>query len=356
MQFYDAVLVLSFGGPESPDEVRPFLEHVTRGRGIPAERLDEVATHYLARGGVSPINGQVRALLAALTERFSARGAEVPLYWGNRNSQPWLVDALRQIHADGHRRVLTLLTSAFPSYSGCRQYRENLHDACAEGGIDLEIDVMPAYGEHDGFVTANVDAVRDALEGFDEPAHIAFVTHSIPEAMAAASGPTEADAYNDSHLAVAERIVDALEPDRIAAWSLVYCSRSGPPQQPWLEPDINDHLRALADAGVTRVVMVPVGFISDHMEVLNDLDEEAMETATELGLQACRAGTVGTHPAFVDALIELVFAQDAAASRQQPFTGPGRAWRASERCSAGCCANLRDPGKAAMAERSGAVF
>lgn len=344
MEFYDAVLVVSFGGPEGPDEVMPFLEHVTRGKNIPVERLEDVAEHYLRRGGISPINDQVRELMSALRERL---GDELPLYWGNRNSAPWLADAVARIAADGHHRVLALLTSAFPSYSGCRQYRENLSDALEAAGVRLEVDVVPAYGETRGFVDANVMAVTEAARGW-EAWRLVFVTHSIPEAMAETSGPAK-DAYVAAHRRAASAVAEAVGQD---AWDLVYCSRSGPPRQPWLTPDVNDHLRVLAEQGEQRVVLAPIGFVSDHMEVLNDLDDEAVATGAGLDMAVRRAATAGTRPVFVDELAALVRDCDRAAlAGQDPWLIGRIGAPAGQWCAPSCCVNPRDPGRAAVAER-----
>jgi len=273
---YDAVLLLSFGGPEGPDDVMPFLENVTRGRGIPRERLEAVAGHYLRFGGRSPINDQNRALLAALRAELDARGIDVPLGWGNRNWSPYLVDALRELHEAGCRRVVVVVTSAYSSYSGCRQYREDLAaavTALAAEGRELAVDKVRHYFNHPGFVAPVVDAVRSGLDGLPaevrQGARVVFVTHSVPTAMNEVSGEGSAfggGAYVSQHLDVASTVMAQVGGDA-PAWDLVYCSRSGPPAQPWLEPDVNDHLRALAEDGVRAVVVVPVGFVSDHMEV-----------------------------------------------------------------------------------------
>ncbi|MFP5347542.1 MAG: ferrochelatase [Actinomycetes bacterium] len=352
---FDAVVLLSFGGPEAPEEVMPFLENVTRGRGIPAARLAEVAEHYLERGGRSPINDRNRELLTALRSRLADRGIDVPVYWGNRNWAPYLTDVLREAHDDGCRRVLVLATSAYSSYSGCRQYREDVAAALltlAGEGRTLHVDKARSYFNHPGFVTASVDAVLRSLDelGRQEQApRLVFVTHSIPTAMADTSGP-DGGAYVAQHqdiAAVVTRMVGE-RTGQLLEWDLVYCSRSGPPSQPWLEPDVNDHLEALADAGTTAVVLVPIGFVSDHMEVVHDLDTEAAETAARRGLRMARAATAGVHPAFVDCLVDLVV-ERAAAERgevvRQDAVGSLRASHGV--CPVGCCPNLRTPGKAA---------
>ncbi|WP_233493583.1 ferrochelatase [Desertihabitans brevis] len=357
---YDAVLLVSFGGPEGPDEVMPFLRQVTGGRGIPEERLQEVAGHYLAFGGRSPINDQCRELLAALRAELDARGLDTPLYWGNRNTAPWLGDTMAQLAADGHRRVLAVTTSAYPSYSSCRQYRENLWDAwdaVRAAGTELQVDRVRHYAQHPGFVDANTDAVRDALAKLpDEVPHLLFVTHSLPTAMAATAGPpprSDNGSYVDWHQSVAEEIVWQLRRSTGVEhpFDLVYCSRSGPPSQPWLEPDINDRLAELAAQGVRSVVVSPIGFVSDHMEVVFDLDTEARETADELGLRMERAATAGVHPAFVSGLVELVL-ERAAVERSEPAApsvidggSPGLL-----RCPADCCPNLREPARPALCQ------
>ncbi|MFE2146981.1 ferrochelatase [Streptomyces sp. NPDC059456] len=353
---YDALLLLSFGGPEGPDDVVPFLENVTRGRGIPRERLKEVGQHYFGFGGVSPINGQNRELLDALRKDFAEHGLDLPVYWGNRNWAPYLTDVMREMAADGRRRIAVLATSAYASYSGCRQYRENLADALAaleaEGVAELpRVDKLRHYFNHPGFVQPMIDGVLAALESLPQEvragAHLAFTTHSIPTAAADASGPAaehtadgEGGAYVRQHLDVAQVIADAVraETGTELPWQLVYQSRSGAPHIPWLEPDICDHLEALHAAGAPAVVMVPIGFVSDHMEVLYDLDTEATAKAAELGLPAARSATVGADPRFAAAVRELVL-ERAAAERGEPaqrcalgLLGPSH-----DLCAAGCC-------------------
>jgi ferrochelatase len=347
---YDGVLLLSFGGPEQPSDVLPFLENVTRGRGIPRERLEAVAQHYLRVGGRSPINDANRALLAALRADFDARGVGVPLYWGNRNWEPYLADALRAAQVDGARRLAVLVTSAYSSYSGCRQYREDLARALAalDGeGRSLRVDKVRPYFNHAGFVEPTVDAVLDALSRLPAAARaqarVAFVTHSVPVAMNEAAGPA-GGAYVRQHLDLARTVAAAVSEriGRVPAWDLVYCSRSGPAGQPWLEPDVNDHLAALHAAGVPGVVVAPVGFVSDHMEVVHDLDTEAAHTAAGLGLPMARAATVGTDPRFARALVDLVL-ERAAVERGEnpPRPATGALGAAPDRCPAGCCRNPR---------------
>ncbi|MFE6774626.1 ferrochelatase [Streptomyces sp. NPDC057702] len=353
---YDALLLLSFGGPEGPEDVVPFLENVTRGRGIPRERLKEVGQHYFLFGGVSPINEQNRALLRALREDFAQHGLDLPVYWGNRNWAPYLTDTLREIVRDGHRRVLTLATSAYASYSGCRQYRENLADALAtlstEGLETPRIDKLRHYFNHPGFIEPMVDATLAALAELPgdvrAEAHLAFTTHSIPTAAADTSGPPathttdgEGGAYVAQHRDVARVIVDAVR-ERTGVehpWRLVYQSRSGAPHIPWLEPDICDHLEELHGAGVTGAVMVPIGFVSDHMEVKYDLDTEARDKAAELGLPVSRAATVGADPRFAAAVRDLAV-ERAATERFAATPTPGAA--PPERCALGALGPSHD--------------
>jgi ferrochelatase len=347
---YDAVLLVSFGGPEGPDDVLPFLENVTRGRGIPRERLADVGQHYALFGGRSPINDQCRALLAALRSELDRRGIAVPLFWGNRNWTPYLSDAVAELAAAGHRRVLAVVTSAYPSYSSCRQYRENLYDAAA--GQPVLVDRIRHYATHPGFVAANVDATLAALDMLGDhaaQARLIFVTHSVPTAMALTAGPeprSAAGAYVDWHAAVAADVTRQVSARRGVPYEheLCYCSRSGPPQQPWLEPDVNDRLMELAAAGVPAAVAVPIGFVSDHMEVIFDLDTEAARTAAENGLAFARAATAGTHPAFVGSLVDLLLERSAIARGEQTnpavISGGELGWYA---CKPGCCPNLRQP-------------
>ncbi|MER7464657.1 ferrochelatase [Streptomyces sp. NPDC097981] len=353
---YDALLLLSFGGPEGPDDVVPFLENVTRGRGIPRERLKEVGRHYFGFGGVSPINGQNRELLDALRKDFAGHGLDLPVYWGNRNWAPYLTDVMREMTADGRRRIAVLATSAYASYSGCRQYRENLADALAaladEGVAELpEVDKLRHYFNHPGFVQPMIDGVLAALESLPQEvragAHLAFTTHSIPTAAADTSGPVEehtaggeGGAYVRQHLDVAQVIAEAVraETGTELPWELVYQSRSGAPHIPWLEPDICDHLETLHGAGAPAVVMVPIGFVSDHMEVLYDLDTEATAKAAELGLPVARSATVGADPRFAAAVRELVL-ERAAAERGEPVErcALGLLGPSHDLCAVGCC-------------------
>jgi ferrochelatase len=307
---YDALLLLSFGGPEGPDDVMPFLRNVTRGRGIPEERLESVAGHYLHFRGVSPINAINRALIGKLTTELSSHGIELPIYWGNRNWKPYVADAVRQMRDDGIRNALVFATSATSSYSGCRQYRDDLAQARAvAGGGAPRLVKLRHFFDHPGFVAANVSGVSAALAALpaavQADARLVFTAHSIPVTMGATSGPEANGLYVEQQRETARLVTEAIRGPG-AEFDLVWQSRSGPPQVPWLEPDVNDHLRALAGRGVRAVVLSPTGFVSDHLEVLWDLDTEAKQTATELGLQFARAATAGTHPAFVAMVRELV--------------------------------------------------
>ncbi len=353
---YDAVLLVSFGGPEAPDEVLPFLRTVTAGRGIPDARLAEVAEHYHRFGGRSPINDQCRALLAAVRADLAAVGADLPVYWGNRNSAPWLSDTVRQMTTDGVRRAACLVTSAYSSYSGCRQYRENLFDAVVDAvdtvGTAPRLDRLRHYFDHPGFVQPFVDGTVDALGRLPsggEDARLVFVTHSIPRAMDAASGRHDADPvgglYRRQHADAAALVAEAVagRTGTRHRYDLAHCSRSGSPQVPWLEPDVNDHLETLAADGVTAVVVVPVGFVSDHMEVVYDLDTEARSTADRLGLAFERVPTPGVDPRFVSLVRDLLLERAAAERGEHPArVGPGREGPAWDVCPAGCCANPRE--------------
>ncbi|WP_425309355.1 ferrochelatase [Ammonicoccus fulvus] len=348
---YDGLLLISFGGPESPEEVMPFLLRVTAGRGIPQERLDAVAERYLAHGGVSPINAETRALADALRAELAERGIELPLEIGNRNSPPFLSAALRGLAEAGATRVLSMTTSAYQSYASCRQYLENVADALTEVPGDLQVDRIRHYAHHPGFVYANVAAIGEAIDRLPAGvsrtgAHIVFVTHSLPVEMAESSGPpphASPGSYVDWHRTVAANIAAQLgqERGREPAWDLAYCSRSGSPHQPWLQPDVKDLLARLADSGVRQVVLAPIGFTSDHMEVVFDLDEDAVPAGEALGLQVVRASTARTHPAFIRGLADL-FAERAAQARGEMVLpevinngSPGR-----YACPPECCPHL----------------
>jgi protoporphyrin/coproporphyrin ferrochelatase len=346
---YEALLVVSFGGPERSEDVMPFLENVTRGRGIPRDRLVEVAEHYAALGGRSPINDQNRALLAAVEREFAHAGLSVPVYWGNRNWHPFLADELARMRDDGVRRAAVFVTSAYASYSGCRQYREDLAVAAAAVGPRApRLDRLRHCFDHPGFVRANADGVAGALGELPadvaQDARVVFVTHSIPTAMAETSGPA-GGAYVDQHLAVAAAVTADVK-SRTGTrhdYDLAYCSRSGPPQVPWLEPDVNDHVERIA-AEAAAVVLAPIGFVSDHTEVAFDLDTEALGTARELGLPAARAATAGTHPAFVAAIRDLLTERAAVARGEDVVrASTGSPGPSHEVCPVGCCPNLSGP-------------
>jgi protoporphyrin/coproporphyrin ferrochelatase len=295
---YDAVLVLSFGGPEKPEDVLPFLENVLRGRNVPRARMMEVAEVYERFGGKSPINDQNRALISALSAELEQRGPKLPVYWGNRNWHPLLPDTLRQMRDDGVKRAIVFATAAYSSYSGCRQYLEDLERARMEVGPGApECEKLRQFNTHPGFVGPLIENVKAALTRFDE-AHLLFTAHSVPLAMA--QGSKYMEQLTETARLVAE---GAGHPEH----RLVYQSRSGPPQQPWLEPDVRVALSEIAAGGGCRnVVVAPIGFISDHMEVKFDLDTQAMEHAQSLGLQMARAATVGTHPRFIAMIRELI--------------------------------------------------
>jgi ferrochelatase len=349
---YDALLLYSFGGPNKPEDVVPFLRNVTAGKGIPDARLEEVGEHYYGFGGKSPINEQNLALKAALEAELADRGIELPVVWGNRNWEPYTNDAIDELEKLGTKRAVALVTSAFSSYSGCRQYREDLAVTLdkrgqldSDGSTGVQFDKIRSYFNHPGFAQANVDAVVEAyaeLEakgGSGADAKLVFVTHSIPDTMEAASRISRAT-YSEQHLDLA-RVVAAQVAERLGhevPWDLAYCSRSGPPSQPWLEPDVNDHLEALAGDGLRDVILSPIGFISDHMEVAYDLDTEALATAKDLGMVAVRAGTVGTRRPFVSGLVDLLL-ERAALARDEEVTeatvGSLPALRSV--CAPGCC-------------------
>jgi len=343
MPSYDAFLLVSFGGPEGPADVIPFLENVTRGRDVPRERLEQVAEHYYRFGGVSPINQQCRDLLAAAEKDFAADGVDLPVYWGNRNADPYLTDTVAAMAADGRRHAVAFVTSAYSSFSSCRQYLGDIERARAHAGPDApRIDKLRPYFNHPGFIEPLADATRSAAaalppdvltEGFD----LVFTAHSIPEAMAAASGPA-GGAY-PRQLAEAARLV-AARVGGARSWRLAYQSRSGPPSAPWLGPDVGDSLAELARSGSRGVVLVPVGFTSDHMEIVFDLDVEAAEAAGRLGLPLARAATPGTDPRFVAMITELVAERrDGVAPRALGDLGP-----ALGTCGPGCCEPATRPG------------
>jgi ferrochelatase len=327
---YDAVLIVSFGGPEGMDEVMPFLENVLRGKNVPRERMLDVAEHYRRFGGVSPLNAQNRALIAALEKELAAGGPRLPIYWGNRNWHPLLLDTLRQMAADGVRRALGFFTSAYSSYSGCRQYRENIESARAEvGPAAPQIEKLRAFFNHPGFIEAMTDRTREAVGQIPAErrggVRLVFTAHSIPLAMAQGCG-------YELQLREASRLVAAAV--GVEPWQLAFQSRSGPPSQPWLEPDIRDWLRTAKADGAVDVVIVPIGFISDHVEVIYDLDIEARATCDELGINMVRAATVDTHPRFIRMIRELIVERMEQRSERPAL---GTLGPSHDVCPADCC-------------------
>ncbi len=334
---YDALLVVSFGGPEALGDVMPFLDNVLRGRDVPPERRRVVVSHYEQIGGRSPINDQCRALCAALRAELEREGPPLPVYWGNRNWHPFLADTLRQMACDGVRRALAFVTSVFGSYSGCRQYLEEIERARAALGAGApEVDKLRGFHNHPGHVEALVACVGAALARVPEPrraeARLVFTAHSIPRAMAAAA-PYEAQLRETAALVAA-----ALGRPQ---WSLAYQSRSGRPGQPWLEPDVLEHLRALAAEGAKDAVLAPIGFVSDHMEVVYDLDVEAKRQAADLGLEMVRAETIARQPRFVRMIRELV-AERVSGRPARPYLGTSGP--APDDCPADCCRITRPGG------------
>jgi ferrochelatase len=327
--FYDALLVVSFGGPEGMDDVVPFLENVLRGRNVPPERMRAVAKHYEMFGGVSPINEQNRKLVAALRQEFAANGPNLPVYWGNRNWHPLLTDTLRQMATGGIKRALAFITSAYSSYSSCRQYLENIAGARESVGTNApQVEKLRPFYNHPRFIEANVANVRSSLAKLPQArralAQIVFTAHSIPQAMA---GNCEyATQLEETSRLVAEGLSHA-------SWRLVYQSRSGPPAQPWLGPDVLEYLKELKKAGAADVVLAPIGFVSDHMEIIYDLDIEARRLCAEMGLNMVRASTAGSDPAFVKMIRELVLERVEGAEPTFLGTrGPSR-----DACQTDCC-------------------
>jgi ferrochelatase len=321
---YDALLLLSFGGPEQPGDVMPFLENVTRGRGVPRERLESVAEHYHLFGGVSPINQQCRDLKAAIEADFASHDVDLPVYWGNRNWDPFLADTLREMKADGVHRAAAFVTSAYSGYSCCRQYLEDIDRARAEVEGAPEIDKLRIYYNHPGFVEPVIENTRAAFDRLPadlrEDARLVFTAHSVPMAQPG----------RESYVAELNDLAEVVAEGR--PWSLAYQSRSGPPSMPWLEPDIGDHLEKLHSEGTEAAVIVPIGFVSDHMEVKYDLDVEAAELAGRLGLRIERAATPGTHPRFVAMVRELLLERDGTERPALGKLGPR-----PDTCAATCC-------------------
>jgi ferrochelatase len=362
---YDGVLLAGFGGPEGQEDVIPFLRNVTRGRGIPDERLEEVAHHYRHFGGVSPINAQNRQLKAALEAELARRGLDLPVYWGNRNWAPYLDDAVKDAANAGDTTLLAIATSAYSSFSSCRQYREDFARCLTDTGLGetVTIDKVRQFFDHPGFVAAFVAGVSDAVRGFldegvaAERIRVLFSTHSVPLADAQRSGPRDVDfgpggAYAAQHEAVGAYVmaqVAAQIPEAVdCGWELVFQSRSGPASQPWLEPDVCDVIAELPSRGVEAVAVVPLGFVSDHMEVLWDLDTEALDAAGAAGLKAVRTPTPGVDPAYVAGLVDLVEERlrGTAASARPHVTDLGP-W--FDVCRPGCCENVRAGFKPAAA-------
>jgi ferrochelatase len=352
---FDALLLLSFGGPERPEDVVPFLRNVTRGRGIPDERLAVVGEHYYGFGGRSPINDQNRALLAAIEQDLADNGIDLPVYWGNRNWDPYLRDTLARMASEGIQRAAVFVTSAYSSYSGCRQYREDLAGASAEVDGAPELERLRAYFNHPGFVEPMIDntiaALGELADDVRDATRLVFVTHSVPVTYDETSGP-DGHAYVAQHESVRAEVVAGVAARTGTAFEhdLVFCSRSGAPGTPWLEPDVNDRLRELAADGTTAAVVIPIGFVSDHMEVVYDLDVEAEATAAELGLGFARAATCGTDARFVALVRDLVIERAAVERGDQPLRSVcGSLPAAWDICLQSCCPNPRAP-KPALGE------
>jgi protoporphyrin/coproporphyrin ferrochelatase len=345
---YDAFLLLSFGGPERPADVLPFLQNVTRGRQVPPERLAEVAEHYQHFGGVSPINEQCRQLLAALRVEFANRGLRMPLYWGNRNWHPMLAKTLASMRDDGVRRAVAFVTSPYGSYSSCRQYLEDIAAARAAVGPRAPVvQKLRHYHDHPGLIEPLADGVRHALSTLPviprEQTRLLFSAHSIPVSMASTAGP-DGGRYEAQLAETAALVAAAAAPE--LGWDLVWQSRSGPEHVPWLEPDINDHMESLAAAGARAVVVSPIGFTSDHLEVAWDLDTEAADTAKRAGLAYARAATPGTDPRFVAMVRELVterIAAEAAVGSGPTEVSRRRLGRVPvwDTCASHCCPAAR---------------
>jgi ferrochelatase len=327
---YDAILIVSFGGPEGMDDVMPFLENVLRGRKVPPERMLGVAKHYELFGGVSPINGQNRKLIAALQKELETRGPRLPIYFGNRNWHPLLADTLGKMRDDGIKNALAFVTSAYSSYSSCRQYLEDIERARAAVGEGApRVEKLRAFYNHPGFIEANTANVQAALEEIPEErraeAQVVFTAHSIPRSMAR-------NCDYEAQLQEASRLVSqAVGSEK---WKLVFQSRSGSPAQPWLDPDVCDYLRQLPAAGVRDVVVAPIGFVSDHMEIIYDLDTEALALCRELGVNMIRAATAGTHPAFIEMIRELILER---IDPETPRRSLGMFAARFGSCEPGCC-------------------
>ena len=343
----DAVLLLSFGGPEAPEEVRPFLANVTRGRGVPAHRLDEVAQHYLHFGGVSPINQCNRTLITAIERALATAGLALPVYFGNRNWHPMVEDTVAAMAADGIRRAAVFATSAWGGYSGCRQYHEDIARARhAVGPGTPELIKLRQFFDHPLFVAACADALRTARDRADSGARVVFTAHSVPAAADATAGLAAQGGHRYSRqVGEAARLVAAAA--GVPSYDVVWQSRSGPPQMPWLEPDVADHLETLHAQGVPSVVVAPIGFVSDHLEVVWDLDHEARQKAEDLGMSFVRAATPGTDPRFAEMVVELVAEQTCGAPArrcsQVPAAGQGSN---GNPCTPDCCQPARQAASA----------
>jgi ferrochelatase len=323
MNSFDALLVVSFGGPEKHEDVLPFLENVLRGRHVPRERMLEVAEHYYHFNGRSPINQQNLDLIAALGREFQAHNINLRVYWGNRNWHPFLSDTLKQMRADGVRRAAALATSAFGSYSGCRQYRENITQGLHSAGVeDMVVEKLPNFCDRPEFLEVMTERVQDALAKLPDAQQVVFTAHSVPVSMAQSSPYVHQLETASEHVAAA---------CGMRHWALVFQSRSGPPTQPWLEPDVNDYLRVQHGTGVRGVIICPIGFMSDHMEVLYDLDTQVQEMCDQMGMKMVRAGTAGSHPKIVSMIRDLVINSE---------TTPVNAY-----CEPGCCPVPQRPGK-----------
>lgn len=351
MSRFDAVLLASFGGPHGPQDVMPFLRAVTEGRGVPTERLEVVAKQYEHFGGISPINSQNNQLARQLEHVLNEGGREMRVYLGNRNWDPYFAEALRQMVDDRVQRAAVVVTSGYSSYSGCRQYRENLFDArqavLTETGAAPELVKIGRWFDQPEFVEVMTDNVVQAAAclAATRPPTVLFTTHSLPTTMAQTSGDPRlgGNAYVAQHTFVAEQIMQRFsrrDGVRSASvpWELVYQSRSGSPRTPWLEPDVGDRIEQLARTGVKSVVIVPIGFMSDHLEVKWDLDTLAMRRAADCGVEAVRAATVGTDSRFVTALARMIRERE----QQLPRSERCSLWptgAAPDRCPAGCCPN-----------------
>jgi protoporphyrin/coproporphyrin ferrochelatase len=327
---YDAILLVSFGGPEAREDVIPFLENVLRGRNVPRERMLSVAEHYYHFGGVSPINEQNRKLISALQKELAANALGLPIYWGNRNWHPLLADAIRKMRDDGIKRALAFVTAGYSSYSSCRHYRENIAAAQEEVGTGApQVDKLRLFYNHPGFVEANAEGVRQALNDFPasrrDTAELVFTAHSIPLSMA-----QNCD-YEEQLLEAAKLVREAVPHP---SWMLSYQSRSGSPAQSWLGPDILECIRGLKQKGTTDLVVAPIGFVSDHMEVVFDLDVEAKKLCDELGINMVRAATAGTHPSFVRMIRDLIVERIDAGTKRQVLGDLGP-W--PDLCPVDCC-------------------